>query len=89
MEARKALRELVNYRKDGLAYVPVIVPEKLSSYRYDGTVIVDDPYEEGKNAGAGGRSKVGSPKRKRQSSEEDGGRGKGESKGEKSKTGDE
>lgn len=50
MEARKALRELVNYRKDGLAYVLVIVPEVLSAYRYDGTVIVDDPYEEGKNA---------------------------------------
>lgn len=85
VETRKALRELVQNRKDGLAYIPVIVPEELSAYRHDGTVFVDDLYGEGKNTVVGGRSKVASSKRKRQSSEEDSENGKRKGNEKKSK----
>ncbi|RAR16446.1 hypothetical protein DDE83_000011 [Stemphylium lycopersici] len=87
VETRKALRELVQNRKDGLAYIPVIVPEELSAYRHDGTVFVDDLYGEGKNTVVGGRSKVASSKRKRQSSEEDSENGKRKGNEKKAKIG--
>jgi hypothetical protein len=47
---REAMRNLLEGKKGGALYVPVITEGELAVYRKDGTVVVDDPGEEGKNA---------------------------------------
>jgi hypothetical protein len=59
---RMVIRKLMETRHGGIVYVPIITEEELQKYREDGTVELDDPQDEKKNA-----SKApGSPKRKRE-----------------------
>jgi hypothetical protein len=59
---RTVIRKLMETRHGGDVYVPIITEEELRRYQEDGTVELDDPQDEKKNA-----SKApGSPKRKRE-----------------------
>lgn len=49
-EERVLLRSLIGNGRDGVVYVPVLDAKELAAYRRDGTVVVDDPLVEEKNA---------------------------------------
>jgi hypothetical protein len=65
---RRLMRGLVDGQAGGLLYIPVVTEEELKKFQEDGTVVVDDPTEVGKNAALdaeGKKSGRSSPKRKR------------------------
>jgi hypothetical protein len=47
---RMVIRKLMETRHGGIVYVPIITEEELQKYREDGTVELDDPQDEKKNA---------------------------------------
>lgn len=65
---RDVMRKLLEGKKGGVLYVPVITEEEFLLYQTDGTVANDDPTEEGKNAAIvdGAERRRTSPKRKRE-----------------------
>lgn len=74
---RDAMRKMAEGKKGGVMYVPVIGEREFEQYKVDGTVVVDDPGEEGKNVAAeADGSRPGSPKRKRDEKDGEGGKEK-------------
>jgi hypothetical protein len=69
---RRVTSKLMEGRKGGMLYMPIITREDLEAFQDHGTVVVDDPRDASKNAVVeSGKSRKASPKRKRE--EGDGG----------------
>ncbi|KAG9184944.1 hypothetical protein G6011_11774 [Alternaria panax] len=68
-EKRKEMRGILGKDNGSPMFMPDITEEELEKFQKDGTVAVDDPKDDGKNAslGSGGKkSKKSSPKQKRE-----------------------